>query len=92
MESLEALVRLSPAGHPIAIRAAGRDFIAAGRPDVWMDRRRWWAGTAASRLGAAALERERWSVPSVDEQGNTVVIELEHDRSANRWSLLPPDA
>ena len=86
---VDVAVRVSESGSPIAVRAPGSDYVATGRPELWMDRAPWWDEPAqAAALGAAALERERWNVPAVDTAGRQVMVELVHDRHARRWRLL----
>lgn len=86
--NVDATVQLSAGGRPVAIRADGQDYVAAGRPALWFSRAPWWEQPDGAPLSAEALERERWVVPSVDRRGRTVTVELEHDRTQGRWSLL----
>jgi len=79
-----AAVRTSPAGSPIAIRVDGTDYVATGHPQIWIDRAPWWEQPTATPV----LERERWTVPTIDSHGRPAVLELAHDRSHGRWELL----
>lgn len=88
MTRVSAAVRTSGNGSPIAIRVAGTDYVATGRPQLWIDRAPWWEQPASTVVTARDLERERWTVPSTDANGRQVLIELAHDRTRGRWELL----
>jgi hypothetical protein len=82
--STKATVRTTTTGNPIAIRADGTDYVATGHPQIWIDRTPWWEQPTTT----PTLERERWTVPSIDNTGRAITLELTHDRDKGRWELL----
>lgn len=85
-------VAVTPAGVPLRVVWAGREWHVGARPVRWYERRAWWldAPRAAKGAGAGLIDVEIWLVQlRLNQRSELRSMELVHHQETGRWTIRP---
>ncbi|MET4143626.1 MULTISPECIES: DUF6504 family protein [unclassified Arthrobacter] len=84
----------TPAGQPLKLQWAGRDYSVCAEPVRWYERREWWAEERRAPLGSGPglVDHEIWRVQVRAEPhngaGEPLTLDLSRHLGSGRWRLL----
>lgn len=85
------VVRTTPAGQPVVVERAGREWLVAEDPLRWFERINWWEGQAARMpKGHGRVDVEVWRVQARlgrNPRSDLATLELERDPTVGSWRL-----
>jgi len=90
------VVRTTPAGQPIMVERAGRQWLVAEEPLRWFERINWWEGNARRMpKGQGRVDVEVWRVQArlgQNPRSDLATLDLERDPAGGGWCLRLTEA
>jgi hypothetical protein len=87
------LVRTTPAGQPLLVERAGREWTVAEEPLRWFERINWWEGQGRMPRGRGRVDVEVWRVQArlgKNPRSQLATLDLERDPQGGGWQLRHP--
>ncbi|ALV45675.1 hypothetical protein SAMN04489740_0558 [Arthrobacter alpinus] len=91
----EVLVRISPAGVPLAITRNGRVWFVGAEPIRWFERTAWWKHQRRMPKGQGRVDVQVWRIQARlghNPRSELVTMELECDSDGGAWRMRGPIA